>query len=81
MSTPANDASIALDVRPVLARGEEPFAMIMEAAGRVPVGGALELTAPFEPLPLYAILSGRGFDHVTTPLAGGAFLVRFMRTR
>lgn len=79
MSTTANDA-IALDVRPVLARGEEPFAMIMEAAARVPAGGALELTAPFEPVPLYAVLAGRGFGHVTTPLAGGAFLVRFVQT-
>lgn len=82
MSTSANDVSIALDVRPVLARGEEPFAMIMEAAARVPAGGTLELTAPFEPVPLYAVLSGAGFGHLSTPLAGGggAFLVRFVQT-
>ena len=79
MPTTANDV-IALDVRPVLARGEEPFAMIMEAAGRVPARGALELTAPFEPVPLYAVLSGRGFGHLTTPLAAGACLVRFVQT-
>lgn len=80
MSTTANENTIALDVRPVLARGEEPFAMIMEAVGRVPAGGALELTAPFEPLPLYGVLSGRGFGHVATPLGGGAFRVRFVQT-
>lgn len=80
MSSASDGAAIALDVRPVLARGEEPFAIIMEAAGRVPAGGALELTAPFEPVPLYGVLSGRGFGHVTTPLPGGAFRVRFVQT-
>jgi uncharacterized protein (DUF2249 family) len=71
---------IVLDVRPLLARGEEPFELIMEAAGRVPPGGTLELTAPFEPVPLYPVLAGRGFTYVTTiPLPQGAFLVRFLR--
>lgn len=73
-------ARVTLDVRPALARGEEPFTMIMEAAHRVPADGVLELTAPFEPVPLYAVLAQQGFGHRTTPLPAGAFLVRFTRT-
>lgn len=72
--------SVALDVRPALARGEEPFTMIMEAAQQVPAGDALELTAPFEPVPLYAVLARQGFGHLTTPQPAGDFTVRFVRT-
>jgi Domain of Unknown function (DUF542)/Uncharacterized conserved protein (DUF2249) len=75
-----NDTTLALDVRPVLARGEDPFVMIMEAAASVPTASALELTAPFEPVPLYAVLSTRGFTHVARPLSGGGYLVRFIQT-
>lgn len=76
----AEDSTVALDVRPMLARGEEPFAEIMEAAARVPAGGALELLAPFEPVPLYAVLAARGFAYATTPLSADGFLVRFLQT-
>lgn len=74
------DTTIALDVRPVLARGEDPFVMIMEAAATVPPAGALEVTAPFEPVPLYRVLSTHGFAHVARPLSDGGHLVRFLQT-
>lgn len=80
MTTVANDAVVTLDVRPVLANGAEPFTMIMEAAAGVPDAGALELTAPFEPVPLYAVLSRQGFGHVTAALPAGDVQVRFVRT-
>ena len=54
--------------------------MIMEAAAGVPDAGALELTAPFEPVPLYAVLSRQGFGHVTAALPAGDVQVRFVRT-
>ncbi|MBI4503465.1 MAG: DUF542 domain-containing protein [Gemmatimonadetes bacterium] len=78
--TTTQDTTIVLDVRPVLARGDEPFQMIMEAAARVPVGGTLELTAPFHPVPLYGLLATRGFAHQTEPLDSGAVVVRFVQT-
>lgn len=53
--------AVRLDVRPVLASGGEPFEQIMSAAGRLPPGGTLELTAPFEPVPLYPVMRRRGF--------------------
>lgn len=78
--TAAAGEPVALDVRPVLARGEEPFDMIMQAAARVEPGGTLLLTAPFEPVPLYGVLARRGFAHRTAPLEAGDFLVRFVHT-
>lgn len=69
-----------LDVRPMLAAGEEPFDAILGAARGVPEGGVLEIVAPFEPAPLYGVLGGMGFAHRTEPLAGGAFAVRFKQT-
>ncbi len=74
------EAVTTLDVRPMLAAGEEPFDAILDAARAVPAGGVLEIVAPFEPAPLYAVLGGMGFAHRTEPLEGGAFAVRFTQT-
>lgn len=69
-----------LDVRPLLARGEEPFETILTAAGRVPEQGALRLRAPFEPVPLYAVLARRGFTHSARRLGPEDWEVIFART-
>jgi regulator of cell morphogenesis and NO signaling len=61
-----------LDVRPILAGGEEPLEMILESAGGV--------SAPFEPVPLYAVLRARGFAHVTEVRGADEFVVRFTQT-
>lgn len=68
-----------LDVRPLLARGEEPFSTIMQAVDALPDDGVLELTAPFEPVPLYAVLGGQGFVHRTLERGPAEFVVRFAR--
>lgn len=73
-------ATTALDVRPILASGEEPLELILETAGGLSEGAVLEITAPFEPLPLYAVLSARGFAHVTEMRAPDEFVVRFTQT-
>lgn len=52
-----------LDVRPVIAAGDEPFRLIMDAVDGLPPGGVLRLRSPFEPRPLHAVLGGRGFAH------------------
>lgn len=69
-----------LDVRPMLAAGEEPFDVIMATARQVPAGGVLALTAPFDPVPLYSVLARQGFAHRTEEGPDGAFVVRFTRT-
>jgi hypothetical protein len=70
----------ALDVRPLLAQGEEPFEAIMEAVAGLPPDGVLELTAPFAPVPLYGVLAERGFAHLVEQRGAGEFVVRFAQT-
>lgn len=52
---------LILDVRPHLARGEEPFAAIMAAADSLKSGQALRLLVPFRPVPLFSVMANRGF--------------------
>lgn len=71
----------SLDVRPLLAAGEEPFDVIMAAVASLPPDGVLEIIAPFEPVPLYSVLRSRGFGHVTEQSSPSTFVVRFSRQR
>lgn len=74
-------ATRTLDVRPILAAGEEPFALIMTTADALPAGATLDLVAPFEPVPLYAKLGARGWaHHVRTVDVDGSTTVRFTAT-
>ena len=68
-----------IDVRPDIAAGREPFLRIMEAVKWLGPDEVLELIAPFEPAPLYEVLSERGFDHTVELRADGAWLVTFKR--
>jgi len=78
---PNRDAvTTALDVRPILASGEEPLELILETAVGVATGEVLEITAPFEPVPLYSVLGARGFAHLTEMRAPDEFVVRFTQT-
>ncbi len=72
-------AHIVLDVRPELEQGGEPFVRIMEAASAIKPGETLVIVAPFEPVPLYAVLEARGFAHETEKVAADEWVVRFSR--
>lgn len=50
-----------LDVRPMLAAGDEPFGLIMDTVQALPPGTALRLIAPFKPLPLFNVMAREGF--------------------
>jgi CRP-like cAMP-binding protein len=51
-----------LDVRPLLARGEEPFPAIRRRVDALKPGEGLILIAPFLPSPLIERLGGEGFQ-------------------
>ena len=68
-----------VDARPTLARGEEPFAEIMEAAALVGDDEVLVVYAPFEPVPLEGVLGEQGFRYVADELDGGDWRVTFLR--
>ena len=66
-----------LDVRGLMASGEEPFAAIMTAVAALSPGESLELVAPLDPVPLYPVLEARGYRHRTEDLGRGDFKVVF----
>ncbi|MFZ0996159.1 MAG: DUF2249 domain-containing protein [Candidatus Dormiibacterota bacterium] len=66
-----------LDVRDLMARGEDPFAEIMEAVSKLAESEPLDLIAPLEPVPLYGVLATRGYGHRTEDLGGGDYRVVF----
>ncbi len=72
-------AHTVLDVRPELEQGGEPFVRIMEAAARITPGETLVIVAPFEPVPLYAVLEARGFAHEMEQVAADEWVVCFSR--
>lgn len=75
----SSPVAVALDVRPMLAGGEEPFHAVMTAAATVPVGQTLRLRVGFEPLPLYDVLSRRGFTYQAQQLGPDDWEILFRR--
>lgn len=66
-----------LDVRDVVRAGQEPFTMIMAATDALAPGERLRLIAPFRPVPLFSIMTNRGFAAADRPLPGGDWEVIF----
>ncbi len=66
-----------VDARPILARGEEPFATIMSAVADLEPDQELVVIAPFEPVPLEGVLSAQGFTWTATALDDGDWRVVF----
>lgn len=63
MSSPETDHAAVLDARDI---DGEPFGDIMAALDDLDPGETLLLVNSFEPVPLYEVLSNRGFEHETT---------------
>jgi uncharacterized protein (DUF2249 family) len=68
---------LTIDVREELRAGGEPLARILQAVKTLEPGQALRLLATFEPLPLYAVLRRKGFDHAATRRSEGDWEVLF----
>lgn len=69
----------AVDVRPLLAAGRDPFAVVMQAADAVPPGGYLILDAPFDPAPLRRVLAGKGLMSQGRPVTREHWRICFHR--
>ncbi len=69
-----------VDARPIVAAGDEPFETIMAAVGTLADGEELVVLAPFEPVPLEAVLSSQGFGYEVEDLGSGDWRVRFRRS-
>lgn len=70
---------LVVDVRPLVAAGQEPFGAIMVAVAQLRGNQPLVVKAPFEPVPLFGVLAAQGFEYRAEPLAGGDWQVRFTR--
>jgi len=68
------------DVRPHLARGEEPFALIRGRVDALKAGEeGVTIIAPFLPAPLIELLKSEGFHSTMEHRADGAWAVNFWR--
>jgi uncharacterized protein (DUF2249 family) len=71
--------SRTLDVRPLLARGEEPFSKIIKATAALGVGESLLLVTPFLPSPLIEKLQAEGFSARPIRRGDGSWQTEFVR--
>ena len=67
-----------LDVRPILAKGGDPFRLILRTVGELAADEALHLLVGFDPVPLYSVLANQGFA-AHKRFEGGIFNVWFWR--
>ncbi len=68
-----------LDVRPRLARGEEPFPAIRARLAALPATERLTVIAPFLPAPLIEFHRGEGYSTAAEHRPDGAWAVTFWR--
>lgn len=73
------DRAQHLDVRPVLAAGDEPLGLVMRRAAKVKDGEFLVLSAPFDPVPLRRVLGRKGFVSYARRLRREHWQVGFLR--
>ncbi len=67
------------DVRPHLARGEEPFDLIRARVDALKPGQGVTIVAPFLPAPLIELLKSEGFQSTMERNGDGSWAVNFWR--
>ena len=68
-----------LDVRPLVAKGAEPFTVIRAKIDMLKAGEGLTVIAPFLPSPLIEKLGSEGFLSSVAHHSDGAWTVNFWR--
>ena len=76
---PPCDQFKRIDVRPLLAKGLEPFPEIRRRAAALKPGEGLIVVAPFLPSPLIEILGSEGFESKVERAEGSDWLVSFWK--
>lgn len=79
MNMPPLNKFKRFDVRPILARGEEPYLEILKRAAALKLDEGLILVAPFLPSPIIEKLQGDGFTSKVERGAGADWIVYFWR--
>src|SRR5262245_47511271 len=70
-----------LDVRPILAKGVEPFSRIRDSIDALEPDEGLSVIAPFLPSPLIEKLGSEGFQSRVERQIGGGWAVHFWREK
>jgi hypothetical protein len=68
-----------MDVRPVLARGDEPFPLIRAGVEALLPGCGLRVVAPFMPAPLVEVLRSEGLSTAIERRTDGGWEVSIWR--
>lgn len=68
-----------LDVRPLIARGVEPFSKVRSSVDALKTGEGLTVVAPFLPSPLIERLRSEGFRSQVHHQPDGTWAVSFWR--
>jgi uncharacterized protein (DUF2249 family) len=68
-----------LDIRPILARGDDPFSRIRTTVDALQPGEGLSVVAPFLPSPLIEKLSNEGFRSRVERQPGSGWITHFWR--
>lgn len=69
--------TVELDVRSLLAAGQEPFAQIMDVVGHLLPEQSLTLRVPFKPVPLLNVMKRKGFKSSANLESDGSWQVLF----
>jgi uncharacterized protein DUF2249 len=70
-----------LDIRPILAKGIEPFARIRDGVDALGPDEGISVIAPFLPSPLIEKLGSEGFQSRVERQVGGGWTVHFWREK
>jgi hypothetical protein len=70
---------VELDVREDIKNKLEPFQKIMGAIKDLDKNDTFILHAPFNPVPLYAVLKAKGFTHETEEIDSKHFKITFVK--
>jgi uncharacterized protein (DUF2249 family) len=68
-----------LDIRPILARGDDPFSRIRTTVDALQPGEGLSVVAPFLPSPLIEKLGSEGFRSRVERQPGSGWITHFWR--
>ncbi len=70
---------IEMDVREDIKNNLDPFQKIMETIAELKEKDSLILHAPFKPVPLYAVLKAKGFEHDACEIDSNHWKITFVK--
>lgn len=70
---------VTLDVRDDLRSGRSPLSAVLKVVASLRPDETLRLLAPFEPVPMYELLGGQGFQYTAKPISASGWEVLFTR--